>query len=76
MRQYRYSNVCVPAQLLTHVQLFCNPMDCSARLLCPWDSPGKDTGVGIYALLQGVFLTQGLKLCLLYLPYCRQILYP
>ena len=23
------------------------------RLLCPWDSPGKNTGVGCHALLQG-----------------------
>ena len=23
----------------------------AARLLCPWDSPGKSTGVGCYALL-------------------------
>ena len=29
------------------------------RLLCPWDSPGKSTGVGGHALLQGVFPTQG-----------------
>ena len=29
------------------------------RLLCPWDSPGKNTGVGSYARLQGIFLTQG-----------------
>ena len=29
------------------------------RLLCPWDSPGKNTGVGCHFLLQGVFLTQG-----------------
>ena len=39
-----------------------------ARLLCPWDSPGKNTGVGSYALLQGIFLTQGSDsrlLCLL-----------
>ena len=28
-----------------------------ARLLCPWDSPGKHTGVGCHALLQGIFLT-------------------
>ena len=42
-----------------------------ARLLCPWDSPGKNTGVGCHFLLQGVFLTQGLNLCLLH----RQILY-
>ena len=26
-----------------------------ARLLCPWDSPGKDTGVCCHALLQGIF---------------------
>ena len=26
-----------------------------ARLLCPWDSPGENTGVGCHALLQGLF---------------------
>ena len=36
-----------------------------ARLLCPWDSPGKKTGVGCHFLLQGIFLTQGSKPCLL-----------
>ena len=30
-----------------------------ARLLCLWDSPGKNTGVGSNSLLQGIFLTQG-----------------
>ena len=30
-----------------------------ARLFCPWDSPGKNTGVGYHALLQGMFPTQG-----------------
>ena len=29
------------------------------RLLCPWNSPGKNTGVGCHSLLQGIFLTQG-----------------
>ena len=29
------------------------------RLLCPWDSPGKNTGVNCHALLQGIFPTQG-----------------
>ena len=29
------------------------------RLLGPWDSPGKNTGVGCHALLQGIFQTQG-----------------
>ena len=29
------------------------------RLLCPLDSPGKNTGVGHHFLLQGIFPTQG-----------------
>ena len=33
-----------------------------ARFLCPWDSPGKNTGVGGHFLLQGIFLTQRLNL--------------
>ena len=39
------------------------------RLLCPWDSPGKNTGVGCYALLQEIFSTLGSNprlLCLLH----------
>ena len=36
-----------------------------ARLLCPWDSPGSNTGVGCHALLQEIFLTHRLNLCLL-----------
>ena len=32
------------------------------QLFCPWDSPGKNTEVGCHALLQRIFLTQGLKL--------------
>ena len=40
----------------------CDPMDCSlARLLCPWNSPGKYTGICSHSLLQGIFLTLGLK---------------
>ena len=41
------------------------------RLLCLWDSPGKNTGEGCHALLQGIVPTQGLNLCLL---HCRRIL--
>ena len=33
--------------------------------LCPWDSPGKNTGMGSHFLLQGIFQTQGSNLCLL-----------
>ena len=46
-----------------------------SRLLCPWDSPGKNTGVGCHFLLQGIFLTQGSNLCLLHFLHCRQIFY-
>ena len=43
-----------------------------ARLLCPWDSPGKNTGVGCHALLQGLFLTQGSNSSFL---HCKRIHY-
>ena len=43
-----------------------------ARLLRPWDSPGKTTGVGCHFLLQGIFLTQESNPGL---PHCRQTLY-
>ena len=43
-----------------------------ARLLCRWNSPGKNTGVGSHSLLQGIFPTQGSNLSLL---HCKQILY-
>ena len=44
----------------------------SAKLLCSWNSPGKNTEVGSHALLQGICLIQGSNLGL---PHCRQILY-
>ena len=43
-----------------------------ARFPCPWNSPGKDTGVGCHSLLREIFPTQGSKPGLL---NCRQILY-
>ena len=55
------------AQLLSSPTL-CDPVGCSARPLCPWGSPGKNTGAGCHCLLQGLFPTQRLNpslLCLL-----------
>ena len=43
-----------------------------SRLLCPWNSPGKNPGVDCHFLLQGIFLTQGSNLGLL---CCRHVLY-
>ena len=39
------------------------------RLLCPQDSPNKNTGVGCHSLLQGIFPTQGSNPHLLCLPH-------
>ena len=59
--------LCVHAKSLQSYPTLCNPMDCqeTARFLCLWDSPGKNTGVGCHALLQDIFPRQGLNLCLL-----------
>ena len=65
---------CLCACVLIHfsrVRLFATPWTEPSRLLRPWDSPGKNTGVGCHALLQGTFPTQGLNprlLCLLLWP--------
>ena len=60
------------AQSLCRVQL-CGPMYCSLPgTSVHRDSPGKNTGVGCHALLQGIFPTQGSNPGL---PHCRQILY-
>ena len=58
-------SVCVGAKSLESCPTLCDPMD--SRLFCPWDSPGKNTGVGCHFLLQGIFPTQGSKLRLLHL---------
>ena len=50
-----------------------DPMSCMqpTKFLCPWNSPGKNTGVGSDSLLQGTFPIQGQKLHLLQLLHCR-----
>ena len=47
------------------VGLFATPQTVATSLLCPWDFPGKNTGVGCHGLLQGIFPTQGSNLCLM-----------
>ena len=44
------------------------PWTVAARLLCPWNSPGKNTGVGCHSLLQESFPIQGLNPGL---PHCK-----
>ena len=51
---------CMHAKPLQLCLAACNPVDCGPPgSLCPWNFPGKNTGVGCHALLQGFFLTQG-----------------
>ena len=51
----------------------CDPMNCSLLVyFVRGDSPGKNTGVGCPALLQGIFPTQRLNSGLL---QCRWVLY-
>ena len=40
-------------------------------LLCSWDFPGENTGLGCHFLLQGIFQIQGLNSCLLSLMHCQ-----
>ena len=40
------------AKLLQSCPTLCNPRQQPTRLPCPWDSPGKNTGVGCHFLLQ------------------------
>ena len=51
--------VCMHAKLLQSCLRSLRPCGLQpTRLLCPWDSPGKDTEVDCHALLHGIFLTQ------------------
>ena len=62
--------------LVTHLcPIFVTPWTVACHgysLLCPWNSPGKNTEIGSHSLFQGIFLTQGLNPGLL---HCRQIIY-
>ena len=42
-----------------------------ARLLCPWNFSGRNTGVGCHFLLQGIFTNQGSNPCLFHLLYSQ-----
>ena len=49
--------VCVCVLVAQLCLSLCDPMDCSSsltRLLSPWNSPGKNTGVDSHPLLQGI----------------------
>ena len=76
---YEHMNIC-STSIIINISVSCLVVSDSlrlhglqpTRLLCPWDSPGKNAGVGCHSLLQGIFSTQRLNPGHL---HCRQILY-
>ena len=60
---FRTGMMCACVRMLSSSVMSDSPQSClqPTRLLCPWDSPEKNTGVGHRFLLQGIFLTQGSK---------------
>ena len=64
--------VCVRARMCTLSSVAPNSLlphglqPTSTRLLCSWNSPGKNTGVDCHFLLQGIFPTQVTNLRLLF----------
>ena len=50
-----WSNLCCAVLVTQSCLTVCDPMFEPARLLCPWDSPGKNTWMGCHALLQRIF---------------------
>ena len=65
----RYPTVCVSHSVMSD-SLRPHELQ-STRLLCPQDSPGKNTGVTCHSLLRGIFPTKGLNPGF---PNCWQIL--
>ena len=68
---------CVPVLSFSVVpNSFETPWTVAPRLLCPWNFPGKNTGVGCHPLLQGIFLTQGSNLHFLCLLHWQENYFP
>ena len=61
-----------PGGVLVAQGFFVIPWTVACQALCPWDSPGKNTGVGCHSLLQGIFPSQESNPSLL---HCRWIIY-
>ena len=75
MKLFHFTYGCV----LSHVQLFATVLIGTwwpyglepPQLSCPWDFPGKNTGVGCHFLHQGIFPPQGVNPHLMCLLHCR-----
>ena len=61
---FDHFTICMHTKSLWFCSILCDSGLQPASLLCPWDSPGKNPGVGCHAFLQGIFPTQGSSPCL------------
>ena len=52
-----------PCLVFNSCSILLQPHGLSPWLLCPWDFPDKNSGVGCHFLLQGIFLTRGSNPC-------------
>ena len=69
VRRTWFCNACVHVKSLQSCLTLCNPRPVARQASLSMDSPGKDTGVCCYPLLQGIFPTHGSNLpflCLLH----------
>ena len=66
-------NIYIYFALISSVVSDCHPMHESLPVYSLWNFSGKNTGMSCHFLLQGIFLTQRLNLCLLNLLPCRWI---
>ena len=62
--------VCVSHSIMAN-SLWPHGLTAYQALVCPWDSPGKNTAVGSHVLLQGIFLNQGSSPRLLHYRWIR-----
>ena len=58
VQKKKSSNICCCCLFTKSCLTLCHPVE-PARLLCPWNFPDKNTGVGCHLLLQGIVPTQG-----------------
>ena len=68
----KFAESCMLLSHFNHVRLCATPWTAAHQAPRPWDSPGKNTGVGSHRLFQGIFPTQESNPGLL---HCRWILY-
>ena len=59
--EYHLISLMCMLSCFSHVQLFVTSWSVEHRLLCPCDSPGKNTGAGCHFLLQGNLPDPGIK---------------